>query len=367
MIRVAFIIGLLLLGQAVCFAAEFPDPADLPEREGLPDLFTFRDGSKVKTAEDWQRRREELKALALHYGYGELPPTPEKMLVSDAESKEAFDRLATLHTFTLYPSDKPDFKIHCGLWVPTGTNSPWPVIVAIDPVWHDHVHETALKLIRRGYAFAGMVYFDIDDDKGTRTGGIYDAYPDFDGGTLAAWAWAASRLTDYLVTLDDIDAEKIAITGHSRTGKAALLAGALDERFTLVAPHSSGTGGAGALRIDGEGAETMAMITQKDRFHYWFHPRLREFVGQKDRLPFDTHFLKALVAPRGLLSLEAEDDKWANIPGTKATHKAAEKVFAWLGVLENQELWYRPGGHDMVPADWGKMLLFADWLWREEE
>lgn len=357
------LVGLLLLGQAVAFAQEFPVPESLPRTKGLPDLRTFRDGRPVMTPEHWQRRREELKALSLHYGYGQLPPTPTAMVVTELKEKKAFEGLGTMRTFTLAPSNAPDFKIRCGLWLPARFREPHPVVIAIDPVWHDHVHPTARLLLERGYAFAGFIYFDVDDDKGNRSGGVYDAYPEFDGGTLAAWAWATSRLVDYLASLPEINAEKIGVTGHSRTGKAALLAGALDVRLTLVAPHSSGTGGVGAFRIDEKGAETLELITQPVRFHYWFHPRLRAFAGQEERLPFDVHFLKALVAPRPFLSLEGADYRWGNIPGTDATHAAAKEVFEWMGVGERCELWYRPGGHDTIPEDWEKLLDFADTHW----
>lgn len=357
------ILGLLLLGQAVAFNAGFPNPENLPKTSELPDLRTFRDGSPVETPADWERRRGELRALALHYGYGDLPPAPPNVIVSDPEESSPLGEIATLRTFTIAPNDHPEYKIHCGIWTPDDAPKPCPVIIAIDPVWHEHNWPTAELILKAGFAFAGFVYFDVDDDKGTRTGGLHEAYPDFDGGTLVAWAWGASRLVDALAAAPAIDTNKIAITGHSRTGKAALLAGALDGRFSLVAPHGSGAGGAGSLRITTKGAESLDLITQPDRFHYWFHPRLRAFAGQEGRLPFDVHFLKALVAPRAFLSLEAADDAWANIPGTKATHVAAAAVYDWMGHSDRCEIWYRPGGHDMIAGDWEKLIDFAQNLW----
>ena len=121
----------------------------------------------------------------------------------------------------------------------------------------------------------------------------------------------------------------------------ALLAGALDERFALVVPNGSGAGGAGASRILGPGAESVGM---NDKPH-WYHERIQSFGGREDRLPFDQHFLKALVAPRALLCLESSDDLFANPEGTRATTAAARPVFELLGRPEANAICFRRGGH----------------------
>jgi len=165
---------------------------------------------------------------------------------------------------------------------------------------------------------------------------------------------------DYLVTLDVVDREKIVFTGQSRGGKTALLAGALDERIAVVAPNGSGCGGAGCYRILGEGSETLDDITNPSRFSYWFHPRLREFVGKEDRLPFDQHYLKALVAPRALISLDALGDLWANPLGTQQTYRAAQEVFDFLVVSDRNGIHFRSGGHAQNEEDWRALVDFAD-------
>ena len=149
------------------------------------------------------------------------------------------------------------------------------------------------------------------------------AYPDHDWATLAVWAWGAMRAVDYLITLPQVDPRRIVITGHSRSGKAALLAGALDERIALVAPQGSGCAGAASYRFHGAGAETLADVTRN--FPYWFVPRLPAFAGKEERLPFDQHFLLALVAPRPLLTIDAEGDAWASPYGRQARHVPAPR------------------------------------------
>src|SRR5205823_14582644 len=129
------------------------------------------------------------------------------------------------------------------------------------------------------------------------------------------------RVVDYLSTLDVIDKKHIAATGHSRGGKAALLAGATDERIALTAPNNSGCGGAGCYRFQADKSEDITAILKN--FPFWFEPRFHEFIGRIDRLPIDQHTVKALVAPRALLSTEALDDLWANPKGTQQTYLAA--------------------------------------------
>ena len=96
------------------------------------------------------------------------------------------------------------------------------------------------------------------------------------------------------------------------------------------------------------------------RFHYWFVPRLRTFVGQEKRLPFDQHFLKALVAPRALLSTEAIGDLWANPYGTQQSHLGAKAVYEFLGAGDRIGIHFRKGGHDHTAEDWRALVDFAD-------
>ena len=96
------------------------------------------------------------------------------------------------------------------------------------------------------------------------------AYPSYSWGSLGVWAWGASRVVDYLIGegwvdapngIPDADPTKLIITGHSRRGKTALLAGAMDERFAMVVPNGSGCGGTGSFLVQGCACETIQLIT----------------------------------------------------------------------------------------------------------
>jgi hypothetical protein len=132
---------------------------------------------------------------------------------------------------------------------------------------------------------------------------------------------------DYLLTDPDIDPKRIAVTGHSRRGKTALLAGALDERIALVVPHQSGTGGCALSRDNDQ--ETVDRINRV--FPHWFNDIFPRFGDNEARLPVDQHLLIALVAPRALLDTEGSLDHWANPPRAFDALREADRVYKFLG------------------------------------
>lgn len=341
-------------------AAPLPAPADLPVVAELPDLFTLADAGRVRTRGDWERRRAELRGLALHYEYGPLPPEPGPVSARPVRSRR--DRRTGTLERTVHLRMGPGRRLstHLRLTVPPG-DGPFPAIISGDLNWDGALPARVSEVARRGYVLAEFNRVEIAPDSRDRAG-VYSVFAGYDGGRLAAWAWGFHRVVDYLRTLGWVDGERIAVTGHSRGGKAALLAGATDERIALTAPNNSGCGGAGCFRVQGEGSEDIAAIVRA--FPYWFHPRLAGFVGQVERLPFDQHALKAMVAPRALLSTEALGDLWANPRGTQQTHLAAREAFAFLGVPDRVGIRFRPGVHEQNEEDWRALLDFADHVLR---
>jgi hypothetical protein len=230
-----------------------------------------------------------------------------------------------------------------------------------DACWRYATDEITAEILRRGFAFAQFNRVELapDADCSDRTSGLYRAYPEAWFGALAAWAWGYHRCIDVLACMGFVDASRIAVVGHSRGGKAALLAGATDERIALTCANNSGSGGAGCYRVQGPGSEKLADIL--GMYPYWFGPRLKEFAGRENELPFDQHFLKSLIAPRALLTTEARGDLWANPTGTWQTHLAAREVYRFLGAEEHIGIRYRDGGHDHGAADWETFLDFMEW------
>jgi hypothetical protein len=323
--------------------------------ELLPDLLQCGDGRQIGTTEGWRQRRPELLRQILDIEYGQLPPVPGHVQAQELHSHTAH-RFAGAHHV--------QYRLECAggqfgsfvldLLIPSG-EGPFPVVLTGDGCWCSVSDEVAHEVLRRGNILARFNRTEIAVDAG--------ATQAFAGcGALAAWAWGYHRCVDFLLTQNQVDWERIAIVGHSRGGKATLLAGATDERIALTSANNSGCGGAGCFRLQGEGSETLPDILRS--FAYWFGPRLSEYVGRESQLPFDQHSLKALIAPRALLTTEALGDHWANPSGTWHTHTAARRVYAMLGVPDEIGIHYREGGHQHGIEDWRVFLDFMDWRLR---
>jgi len=358
LVSLGLVVSCVPLSRNLSGTARLREVDDLPVMKELPDPFRFLDGSRVETRADWEKRRQEMKTIIQHYGYGHMPPAPGNVVAEKLSSKPVFDGAAREEHILLSMGRDHKVTVNVRMEIPEGPG-PFPAVIkneggSLGPT------PVGDEIVRRGYVLAQYARTDLDPDENNVVGRAQEAYPDCDWATLAVWAWGGMRVLDYLETLDFIDKTKVAITGHSRGGKTALLAGALDERFTLVVPNGSGCGGAGCYRVLGRRSESLEAITDPKRFSYWFHPRLRTFAGKVDRLPFDQHFLKALVAPRALLSTDALGDLWANPLGTQITYQAAQEVFDFLGVPDRSGLHFREGGHDQAAEDWRALLDFAD-------
>jgi hypothetical protein len=355
--------ALLLL--PLCFAApkdsevkkaSFPTVDKLSAIAELPDPFLRADGTRLKKPDEWPQQRKALLAAVLHYEYGPLPPVSDNVTAKELSSKRIEATGATEKELLLSMGPNHAIQTHVILTIPDG-KGPFPAIIRGDLGWGRVAAAIVEHIVKRGYILADFSRVEIAPDSAERKG-VYEAYPDYQGGRLAAWAWGYHRVLDYLSTLDVVDKKHIAVTGHSRGGKTALLAGATDERIALTVPNNSGCGGAGCYRLQADKSEDIAAITKN--FPFWFDPHFTDFIGKIDRLPFDQHTVKALVAPRSLLSTEALKDLWANPKGTQQSYTAAKEVFDFLGAGDGIGIVFRPGGHEQNADDWNVLLDFAD-------
>jgi hypothetical protein len=339
-------------------ANAWPGVEDLESVKELPDPFLLRDGTKVESVEDWARRREEIKSMLLHYQYGHMPPAPGNIEAKELSSKTVYDGVGLQTRILLSMGPGRSIKVNVLMTKPKG-DGPFAVIVKNGPKLNEvPIAEEIVK--GRDYVLVEYIRTDLDPDENNVVGPAQQAYPDYDWATLSVWAWGGMRVIDYLETLDFVDKERIAFTGHSRGGKTALLAGAFDDRIALTVPNGSGCGGSGCYRIMGEGSEKLDDIAKPDRFSYWFAAGFHDFADKEDRLPYDQHFVKALVAPRALLTTDALGDLWANPYGTQVTQIAAKEVFEFLGAGEKIGMHFRQGGHAQNEEDWRALVDFAD-------
>lgn len=327
----------------------------------LDDLFRFADGSPVRSPVDWPRRRQEIADTILPLEYGGMPPVPTAPTRGEVLHQSTVRQWEGVQFISLrvIPGCERPISFMLYLLVPAG-KGPFPVVLNGDGCWRYANDAVAAEVLRRGYVLAQFNRVELAPDVYTpaRTSGLYTVYPEGRYGALSAWAWGYHRCVDVLSTLPYIQAQHIAIVGHSRGGKTALLAGATDERIALTSANNSGSGGAGSFKFQGPQSETLT-----DSFRsvgYWYDPGLKAYIGRQSELPFDQHFLKALVAPRALLTTEALADLWANPTGTWLTHLAAREAYRFLGAESRLGIAFREGGHNHGLPDWQVFLDFAD-------
>jgi hypothetical protein len=180
---------------------------------------------------------------------------------------------------------------------------------------------------------------------------------------------------DYLEKDKGIDAKRVALFGHSRLGKTALWAGAQDTRFSLVISNESGEGGAAISRREyGERTRNL-----NSSFPHWFDATFKKYDDHEDQMPFDSHMLLSLIAPRGLYVASAEEDRWSDPKGEFLGAANASAVWSLFGrkgigtmempglhqpVGETVRYHLRAGKHDVSAYDWDQYVRFAASIWK---
>jgi hypothetical protein len=390
----------------------------------LPDPLMSADGSPVRDAAEWRtKRRPELLEIFSREVYGRTPggrPAGMHWAVVSTD-RGALGGKAVRKEITVWFTGKKDGpKMHLLIYQPPGApgaHAPWPAFLGLNYYGNSSVNadsaiapstawmraNDSLKIVdnrategtrgahgslwnveavvARGYATATVYYGDLSEDRSEGltkdvgalfNTGASEARRLDEWGAIGIWAWGLSRALDVLQEDPEIDAKRVAVHGHSRLGKAALWAGAQDERFAMVISNNSGCGGA-ALSMRDYGETVEAINTS---FPFWFARAFRAYNGRESALPVDQHELLALVAPRPLHVASAEDDRWADPRGEFLGLKHAEPVYRLfgkkgLGVAEfppvNQPALgdalayhYRTGPHAITPYDWAQYLDFAD-------
>ena len=398
----------LVLAAAVCTDGWRADAEEVARRQAKRPDFTYAEAEVPEytlppavpegaTADSWRsHQRRELVAriqtnvygvfpsgAAVLYSEGDAPtPSPHGVLNADY-ARVAVDVQYALRKRTLTGH----------LFLPPDAKAPVPVFVLID---HRGVVDDSPgrgpesggfwpveAILAAGYGTLAFrtEQIDPDEDDGFRNG-LHALFADrreaesATWSTIAAWAWGASRFVDAVGRVEGVDADRIAVIGHSRGGKTALCAGAYDPRIALTIANESGCGGAAlSRRRFGETVERINRV-----FPHWFCDRFSDFDGREDELPIDQHSVIAAIAPRAVCVGSADRDLWADPRGEYLGLKAADPAFALYGDGPLSEMppldtpvrtavrgyHIRSGGHDLTDADWAVYLDFADHLWCRE-
>ncbi len=388
-----------------------------PENYNLPDPLILEDGSRISTKEDWvSKRRPEILKMLKELMYGTAPEVPEnlKFIVFDNYS-DALDGKAVRKQVAVYISGETDYHLlDLLIYLPKNVQKPVPLFFGLnfqgnhaidsDPairladkwVWigaggsvENHPTEKSRgavsgrwpveMILEKGYGVATFYAGDLDPDYYDNfKNGIHALYPELQNrddnfSTIGAWAWGLSRCLDYFKTDNDIDENNVAVIGFSRMGKAALWAGAKDERFAMVVSNESGGGGAALSKR--KVGEDIAGLNNGNK--HWFSRSFRQFNKNEAALPFDQHMLISLIAPRPVYIASAAGDPGSDPEGEFLSAKYASPVYKLFGrkafkkvsfpkinqpvMKEAMGYHIRSGKHDITRYDWEQYLKFADY------
>ncbi len=363
----------------------------------LPDPLVLKNGTKVTSARNWwKRRRAEIVEDFDREVYGRVPaqiPAVTWKIDSVTRGTEGEIPVITKNlTGHVNNPSSPDIAVDIALTLtlPADATGQVPVIMELSfifppgfrmPELPDGEKTAREQILGRGWGYAVFVPVSVQADWGAGlTQGIIGLMnqgqprkPD-DWGALRAWAWGASRALDYFETDPSVDAGRVGIEGHSRYGKAALIAMAYDQRFAIGFISSSGAGGAKLYRRNaGEIVENLAGSGE----YHWMAGNFLKYAGPLtwDDLPVDSHELIALCAPRPVfISSGEKGDSWVDARGMFMAAVAAGPVYKLLGekdlgtgefppvgtALTEGEIAFRQhsGGHTPGP-NWPVFLEFA--------
>jgi hypothetical protein len=385
----------------------------------LPNVLIMNDGTRVTTAAQWKKRRAEIKAMFDVNVYGKYPahiPTVtwkiDSVETMPVQGIAAIIKHVTGHVDnSSYPAITVD--IHADVVMPASTKGKKvPVIIgggsihprpnfarapaAAGQVVHmlsspPDAPDSAKLLLAHGWGFVGRNSGDVQADNGAGLdkgiiGLVNKGQPRSldDWGVLRAWAWGDSKLLDYLETDADVDAKKVGVMGHSRGGKAALVAQVDDSRFAIGFISSSGAGGADLYRRNY--GETMGNIAGATEFH-WFAGNFMRYAAaghSANEMPVDSHEFIALVAPRPIFigagalltdPVYVPGDAWQDAQGMFMAAVAAGPVWNLLGanglgtttfppmgtLIGSGDVAFRQHRYGHTPApNWPYFIEFAD-------
>ncbi len=319
----------------------------------IPGMLTMNNGETCTTKEMWEIRRKEILTLFAKEVYGEMPPAPEHVTFTVKGCWEnqiqGKARIRKIEASFMTPSGPFTFPFH---YYEPVADHPVPAIVFLQfaehPVYCSFPVETIME---KGFAVAVLNYDTIQADRydfAQGLAGMYitgasrwddlcaDTYAqnmkrgETQWGFIGAWAFAASRIMDYLETMKTIDKTRIAVMGHSRLGKTALWCAANDERFRLAAISASGCSGASLSKMKDDTCERIGQITEV--FPYWFSRRWPSYAGREKEMPFDQHWILGAIAPRSFYICSGSEDSWAGPHTEYLCAVAANEVYHMLGM-----------------------------------
>lgn len=284
---------------------------------------------------------------------GTKPPAPSKVTSS-------FTSGGTTGTLTINATEGDEnISLSVAIQYPSSGTGPFPAIIAYG----------GLSIpLPSGVAAIVLDNSAIAQQDSTASRGLglfYQLYgKNAAAGALIAWAWATSLVIDRLEVTPEanIDVTKIGITGCSRNGKGAFVAGAYDSRIALTIPQESGSGGSACWRLSDaeEGAPQLVQTASEIvTENVWFSTAFNAFSNQTTLLPFDHHMLAGLIAPRALFVIDNSGYQWLGPWSCWGCMTVAQKIWVALGVPDNMGFSMSANHSHCVFPDYQQPELFA--------
>ena len=300
------------------------------QRRGVPDFFSVG-GKKIDSLDKWEAYKNTISTLFADEEYGII----DKKIVPTINIENGDHSFAgkvnwEVVNFTFEDGGK-SHTVKTHLLLPKGkANVPVFINIGFAPEIPNK-YLPLEEIIDNGFGVFYFCYQNVTTDDGDFENGLASL---FEGGgekygKIAIWSYMASACMDYLLTRGEVDTKNVAIIGHSRLGKTALLTSARDPRFILTCTNDSGCCGASLSRGKVEGNETIVAIT--DTFPFWFKKSYLKYRDNEDTFPFDQHMLLAQVAPRYLVVGGAYEDFWADNDGQFLSCHLASYIWELYG------------------------------------
>jgi hypothetical protein len=336
--------------SADCTVTGLPGTSGLPSNSKLPDPFKKLDGTRIAAKADWHCRREEIRQLGEKFAYGTKPPKPQT--VTGTVTKTAINVMVSDSGKTAMFS--------ATVTVPTSGTPPYPAIIVYGGATGAPLDSGVIN--SEGVALIGYDPLQVGQEGTGRTnkqGQFYNiAGSGSSTGLLIAWGWGVSRIIDVIAASDGsiLKADAIGVTGCSRYGKGAFIAGAYDDRVALTMPIESGTAGVPIWRnVNAEGAQTLSSAFGEQP---WFGDAFSQFTSNPNSNPIDTHEVIGLIAPRGLFIM---DNPYIANLGPKSADIAAQaglQIYTALGAANNISYWsdIASGTHCSMRPEWSAPL-----------
>ncbi len=305
----------------------------------------------LQSKEDWVKRQVEVRDKLLKI----MGPYPEKTALNIRNTgtiqKEGY-RVEKL----IYES-LPGYFVTSALFIPDKLNGKAPAI--LNPIGHsplsfrrDVYQHTIINLVKKGFIVLAydpigqgerLQYYDFESGKSRFRSNTEHSYPGaqcFISGYSSAkyFVWDGIRGIDVLLSREEVDPDRIGLTGLSGGGTSTAFIAAIDDRIKAAAPECYITNFNYLLRSEGP------QDCEQNLFQFLYngldHP---DFIEVR--------------APKPTLIMSTTRD-FFSIQGARDTYQEASKAYIALGGKNNLQMTEAEGGHGFTTKNREALYAF---------